>query len=417
MAKALVLLCGAFPFQTGEEFLVEETKYYKGFDKVLIVPTEAYDYSNVKKVYSDNTTISKINTCRDGKIKKLIGCVVGMLSGESINEIGYLKKTKRLSLYSLRQLSVYQYMVKRQINLIQGKIDTLIREYGENNVIIYCYWLSINAKIALSYKEKYPDITIISRCHGGDLYEYRYKSDYLPFRREIMSRFDCIYAISENGKAYLSDRYKDLKPNIRISRLGTPTAGPPDDSINDKKSVLRIVSCSYCRRLKRIDKIIEALSAIHDVPIEWTHIGTGDEFESLQELAKEKLPSNIKSIFMGYIPNDKILEIYKQNRFHAFINVSETEGVPVSIMEALSCGVPIIATDVGGVSEMVTEAKNGFLLSKDFSIEDLEEAILKVYSMDESAYQMMRESSYLMWDERYNSTKNYTKFIEEIQNY
>ena len=71
MAKALVLLCSAFPFQTGEEFLVEETKYYKSFDKVLIIPTVANDYSKVKKVYSNNITICRINKNRDGKLKKL----------------------------------------------------------------------------------------------------------------------------------------------------------------------------------------------------------------------------------------------------------------------------------------------------------------------------------------------------------
>lgn len=417
MAKALVLLCGAFPFQTGEEFLVEETKYYNNFEKVLIIPTEAYDYSIVKKIYSENITICKINNGRDGRIRKFLGCMLGMISTDTFDEIEYLRKTKRLTLYSLRQLSVYQYTVKRKLKLIKGTIDTIIQENGENNVVIYCYWLSINAKIALTYKKKYPGITIISRCHGGDLYEYRYKSDYLPFRREIMSEFDCIYSISENGKAYLSDRYKNLKPKIKISRLGTPAAGLPDENINDKNRGLRIVSCSYCRPLKRIDKIIDALSTIKDVLIEWTHIGAGDEFEFLQKTAKEKLPPNISSNFMGYVPNDKILEIYKQNRFHVFINVSETEGVPVSIMEALSCGVPIIATDVGGVSEMVIESKNGFLLDKNFLIEDLKNAIMKIYSMNESAYQKMRESSYSLWDERYNSTKNYTKFVEEIQNY
>ena len=105
--------------------------------------------------------------------------------------------------------------------------------------------------------------------------------------------------------------------------------------------------------------IIEALSKIsHN--IEWLHIGDGEELDSLKWIAKNKLPSNIKYSFSGYIENEKITDIYVKDGYHAFINVSETEGIPVSIMEALSCSVPIIATDVGGVSEMLHDNENGF---------------------------------------------------------
>lgn len=414
MAKTLVLLSGAFPYQTGEEFLVEETKYYNQFEQVFIFPMEAYLYDEKKNINSNNITVYKVNKKRDGKIKKAYGCIKSLFLIETIREIQYLKQTKRLSLYSIRQLLVYQYMVERQIKLVKDLIDKIINKYGEENIVVYCYWLSINAKIALFLKNKYKKIKIISRCHGGDLYEYRYLSNYLPFRREIMSRFDCIYTISENGKNYLYERYGAFKPKIKISRLGTSLTNALYLDVKNNESIFRIVSCSYCRKLKRIDKIIEALSIITDIKIEWVHIGIGDEYEKLKELAKNRLPDNIKYQFLGYLPNDKILPFYNEKRFHAFINVSETEGVPVSIMEALSCGIPIIATDVGGVSEMVKNQYNGFLLRKDFLVEELKDTIVKMYSLEQDVYIIMRKKAYKMWNDYYNSTKNYQAFIEEI---
>lgn len=414
MAKTLVLLSGAFPYQSGEEFLVEETKFYGQFDKVHIFPTEAYTYVNEKKIYSSNVIVHRVNKARSGKIQKACGCIKNLFLPETITEIRYLKQTGRLSLYSLRQLLVYQYMSERQTKLIDNCLERILHECSEEDIVIYCYWLSINAKIALHFKKKYRNIRIVSRCHGGDLYEYRYPSDYLPFRREIMSQFDCIYAISENGKAYLDERYREFNPKVKVSRLGTPPTNISFLDIMNKESVLRIVSCSYCRRLKRIDKIIEALSTITGIEIEWTHIGAGDEYEKLKELAKHKLPGNIKCIFEGYMPNDKILYLYQEKQFHAFVNVSETEGVPVSIMEALSCGIPIIATNVGGVSEMVKDQYNGFLLRKDFEINELKDLIVKMFSMEQDTYVAMRENAYKMWDDCYNSTKNYQLFIEDL---
>ena len=57
-----------------------------------------------------------------------------------------------------------------------------------------------------------------------------------------------------------------------------------------------------------------------------------------------------------------------------FINVSSTEGIPVSIMEAMSFGIPVIATAVGGTPEIVNN-ENGYLLSKDPSAKELAEVI------------------------------------------
>lgn len=62
------------------------------------------------------------------------------------------------------------------------------------------------------------------------------------------------------------------------------------------------------------------------------------------------------------LSHDQVMNYYKEHHFDVFINMSTNEGVPVSIMEAASFGIPIIATNVGGTSEIV-QPSVGMLLS------------------------------------------------------
>ena len=95
------------------------------------------------------------------------------------------------------------------------------------------------------------------------------------------------------------------------------------------------MSCARAVPIKRLDRIAEALKKIKDIPIEWTHIGGGECLDSIREAACG-LPDNIHVKFTGTVSNDEVYQIYSVEPFHVFINVSKSEGVPVSIMEAMS---------------------------------------------------------------------------------
>ena len=103
--------------------------------------------------------------------------------------------------------------------------------------------------------------------------------------------------------------------------------------------------------------------------------------------------------------------IYKENSYHIFVNVSESEGIPVSIMEASSFGIPVIATNVGGVGEIVENGYNGLLLNKDFLNRDLSVCLKSIACMVDNDYQTLRKHAREMWEERYNSSVNYSKFV------
>ena len=98
-----------------------------------------------------------------------------------------------------------------------------------------------------------------------------------------------------------------------------------------------------------------------------------------------------------------------------FINCSESEGIPVSIMEALSFGIPVIATNVGGTSEVVIDGYNGFLLDKDFLEIDLKQMIVDFLNSSEDFILEKRTNARIFWENNYDAEKNYTEFYKRIE--
>jgi len=67
--------------------------------------------------------------------------------------------------------------------------------------------------------------------------------------------------------------------------------------------------------------------------------------------------------FWGARPHEAILEILESA--DVFVHCSDNEGLPVAISEALSAGLPVVASNVGGIPDLVREGENGFLVGPD----------------------------------------------------
>ncbi|MEI9852620.1 MAG: glycosyltransferase [Sphingomonas sp.] len=163
---------------------------------------------------------------------------------------------------------------------------------------------------------------------------------------------------------------------------------PPGPRAGD--GVLRIVSCAAARPVKRLHRIAEAL-AYADVPVRWTHIGDGPELPRLRALA-ERLPAHVAVDLAGAVAPPEVPRRYQAHPYDLFLNVSESEGVPVSIMEAMAAGIPALATDVGGTRELVTPDA-GRLVPADVSPAALWRAISAFSREDAAVIDAMRAAS------------------------
>ena len=134
--------------------------------------------------------------------------------------------------------------------------------------------------------------------------------------------------------------------------------------------------------------------------------------KTLKEKASSEL-QNISFEFMGNRENSEILDFYSTNHIDLFINLSSSEGIPVSIMEALSSAIPVLATNVGGVKEIVN-IKNGYLIDKDLECQKISSTIEEHLNLNSKKNSLMRKNAYAFWWENYNATKNYKQFINYI---
>ncbi len=229
-----------------------------------------------------------------------------------------------------------------------------IQDLPDDSTVLYFYW-SCGLSWALPFCN--TNKPSMARFHGYDLYESEQKNpNYIPFRQAYLKNLSHPCVVSEQGQKYLQHRYPEFAEKIKLLRLGVKDVDTPPTSPG---TTLRIVSCARLIPLKRMDLLMKALH-LSAIPVEWCHLGDGPVLESLRDQSKE-LPSHVNVRFPGAIANQDVLKHYQLNPYDLFINLSTTEGLPVAIMEALSAGIRVFATDVGGVSELIDDQVGALL--------------------------------------------------------
>lgn len=408
----IFLVTNSFPYEFSVEypFLTSELPYLLNqFDRVVIVP------------------------CQSGK-------QLGILpNGIEVNETYALKPHSffshlRISIVAFTFGLFWKELLRRPRTLIQPEaLAHLLTMAGMNQrmriwlrslikrekldlsrTVFYTYWSGLTTLGVGLLKQEFPNLIVISRAHGFDLYKYRFKSHYIPLQSECLKRLDKLFLISEDGRKYITEYFPWLIHLCEVSRLGVFEPMGIVPLKNDNKH--RIISCSYLTAVKRIDLLVEGLirlSTSHpEEEFVWYHFGGGPLFDKISELTK-KTPINLRVFLLGNMSNDAVKLAYRETPFNLFVNVSSAEGISVAIMEAMSYGIPVVGTNVGGTPEIVSE-QNGALLPKDPSPQQIAEILWRILS-DPIGLAKKREMSIKTWRERFNASKNYDDFARKIR--
>jgi glycosyltransferase involved in cell wall biosynthesis len=145
--------------------------------------------------------------------------------------------------------------------------------------------------------------------------------------------------------------------------------------------------------------------------VTWNHLGGGWDEERLVNIANT-LPNQVSFKFWGSLKNSEVIDFYMKNTIDLFINVSSSEGIPVSMMEAQNCGIVIAGTNVGGVSEIVND-ENGFLLSADPTLDEITFVFKNAYN-NKREMEAKKINSWANWQCHYSAEKNYIEFINGV---
>lgn len=286
--------------------------------------------------------------------------------------------------------------------------------YSDKECVFYTFWFDAAAYGIGLAKQRHPDLKIVSRAHGYDVYEDRYPVHYLPCRTQALACSDGVFPDSVAGVEYLQARFPTHQAKIGPALMGVPDPGFLTKASND--GVFRLVSCAIIRPVKRIDLLLEGVAEAArqrpELRFEWHHFGNSEVEgvrEALQSQADTILPANAQAFLPGYNGQQELFRYYREKPVDVFINVSISEGTPVSAMEAASCGIPIIATAVGGNKEMVN-AGNGFLLDPNPTPGQIARTLFSMIDHPQETARM-RAASRAVWQEKYNSVKNLEKFF------
>ncbi len=156
-----------------------------------------------------------------------------------------------------------------------------------------------------------------------------------------------------------------------------------------------------------VDTLIESAErAIQKNPrLVFLVVGKGPDFEKVKEkIAQLELQENFR--LTGFISDDDLPFYYNAADFFVLPSKSG-EGLPLVALEAMACGLPVIATNVGGISEIIKE-EYGTLVPPD-SPEALAEAILEFSQKEWAA---LRKDLRVMIEQEYSWDKNVEKLVE-----
>lgn len=406
----LLLVTNQFPTNGGDSiFIQEEWKVLlKHFEKIILVSRSKTHQigvelpANVVLYWYDGPNLFSI-------IKSIPQIFAIHTREELIKAKNCPLKTYLKRVFSIIKFRLVELDFKRFLKGIKV----------ERNTVAYTYWLSGATLALIKQKDMLGIEKVISRTHGAELYNERCKGGWQPFRNTIANELDELYFASEYAKNYFITQWGNINNKIReVAYLGsmTPKGQEYVTKINDEKIVL--LSCSRVIPLKRIDLIISALELIPDnISVEWRHLGDGTEKENILRLAHEKLDKkkNVDWYVEGYLSHDCLEKYYIKYNVNLFISTSSTEGgTPISMLEAMSFGVPVIGTAVGGIIETFEDGCSGFLLSENPTPEEVCKKICDYSKMSVEKKRTLQENAKNRWCARFKAENNAYEFVQKI---
>ncbi|HUQ49143.1 MAG TPA: N-acetyl-alpha-D-glucosaminyl L-malate synthase BshA [Terriglobales bacterium] len=209
-------------------------------------------------------------------------------------------------------------------------------------------------------KRKLPFVTTL---HGTDITLVGLDRSYLPITRFSIEQSDGVTAISN----YLRERTLkefDVQNEIKVIHnfvncdlYRRDGAAAEDRALYAKPDERILVHLSNFRPVKRVLDVVEIFDRVQKkLPSKLLMIGDGPERSNAEWMAKKK----------GI--QDKVIFLGKADNIHEKLPVadlmlmpSELESFGLAALEGMACKVPAIATNVGGVPELITHKENGYL--------------------------------------------------------
>jgi glycosyltransferase involved in cell wall biosynthesis len=258
-------------------------------------------------------------------------------------------------------------------------------------------------------RKAWPDVPIVSRAHGGDVYPQAHGWSTIPFQAAAITSCDRVYCVSEHGRKSLARSNPAAAKKLEVARLGIADIGGLSPRPSD--SSLRVLSVSTIDSNKRVVDIASAMVAMaaDGVPVYWRHLGDGPEREHVEQIMAAYSGVGLTWDLPGHVPKEAVEQALRTGGFSAFINLSKSEGVPVSLMESQCVGLPVVATRVGG-SEEAAPLDINYFVPTSFERSHVTEALRRAKSDGDEMPARRRT----WWRGNFDAVSNYQQFADEL---
>ncbi|MBL7074896.1 glycosyltransferase family 4 protein [candidate division KSB1 bacterium] len=283
-------------------------------------------------------------------------------------KIIYLKQTIRLfnllSLFlkywfkSLQHLFfLRKYLgIREAINFFSNYPDLGVKSADR----IHCHFAS-NAALRGYLISKFFNIPFSCTGHHSELIRYPE-----PYLEELILQAKPFITISNYKKKVLMRKFSLSEDKIEVNYCGVDTEYFNRKGVPYPKD-FNIISVTALRHVKGVKYLIEACSILKNknIPCSCLIIGGGKDFEILNKYILDLNLHNCVKL-LGPIHPEKIRDYLLQ--VSVFVLPSLSEGIPISLMEAMAMELPVIATNITGIPELIDDGKNGILVEPKDSI-------------------------------------------------
>lgn len=260
--------------------------------------------------------------------------------------------------------------------LLKNKVDAVFAEYG-----------MVGAMVTEACKQ--AQIPLIIHYHGADVYESKVVEDYKELYRDAFNYASALISVS----ADMVEKLKELgAPANKIynASCGIDTEDFPLADVS--KSPRNFLAIGRFVEKKSPSSVVKAFKIVADKFPDahlWM-VGDGPLFDGTKKLVAElNLQSQIT--LAGVLNKAQIKELIKNTRAYVQHSVTaangDSEGTPVSILEAASSGLPVVSTRHAGIKEAVIDGTTGFLVAE-HDINGMAQGIMKLAGSAELAAQL-----------------------------
>lgn len=222
--------------------------------------------------------------------------------------------------------------------------------------------------------------------------------------RALLSETDRFIVLGEEWKKII----QEIEPSTNITIISNGIE-IPKEIVRWNEEFCKVLFLGVLIPRKGVADLINAIAIIRNRGIgnlKFVIAGTGEEEEKLKRQVADSGLEEIVS-FAGWVSGENKEKLILESQ--VLVSPSYNEGLPISLLEAASHGMPIVATDVGDISMLVHDGENGCLLCPG-DVEALANAMIKVGNKE--TFEKMSEKSRKIAEESFSIQSFYKKLAE-----